>query len=73
MELNGFSILMFIFGLLVFAAGLYIYKGHNSELLIWKGRNPHATKHDLRVTGGWTMVASGIILIIGFIGLFLDI
>ena len=73
MNLNGFSILMFIFSVLVFLAGLYIYKGHNSELLIWKGRNPHATKQELKVTGGWTMFASGIILIIGIIGLFLDI
>lgn len=72
MELNGFSILMFIFGGLVFLAGLYVYKGHNSELLLWKGYNPHATKDELKVTGKWTMIVGGIIFIIGIIGLFFE-
>ena len=73
MELNGFSILMFIFGGLVILAGLYIYKGHNSELLIWKGRNPNATKAELKVTGKWTMIVGSIIFIIGIIGMFLEV
>jgi len=73
MELNGFSILMFIFGLLVILAGLYIYRGHNSEFLIWKGRNPHATKEELKVTGKWTMIAGSVIFIIGLIGLFFEV
>ena len=73
MNLNGFSILMFIFSFLTFLAGLYIYRGHNSELLIWKGHNKNATKKDLEVTGGWVMIVSGIILIIGIVGLFLDV
>lgn len=73
MELNGFSILMFIFGSLVFLAGLYIYKGHNSELLMWKGFNPNATKKDLKTTGGWIMIVSGIIFTIGILGIVLKI
>ncbi len=73
MKLNGLAILMFIFGGLVIMAGLYIYKGHNSELLIWKGRNPHATEEELKVTGKWTMIAGGIIIIIGIIGMFLEV
>ncbi len=73
MELDGFSIVIFILAFLVFWAGLYVYKGHNSELLLWKGYNKNATKQQLRVTGGWTMIASGIILIIGIIGMFLDV
>ncbi len=73
MELNGLSILMFIFCGLVFIAGLYIYRGHNSELLLWKGRNPNATKEELQVTGKWTMITSIVILMIGIISMFLDI
>ena len=73
MNLNGLSILMFIFSFLTFLAGLYIYTGHNSELLIWKGHNKNATKKDLRLSGGWVMIVSGVILIIGIVGLFLDV
>ena len=72
MELNGFSVLMFTFGGLVILAGLYVYRGHNSELLLWKGYNPHATKEELKVTGKWCMIAGGIIVIIGVIGMFFD-
>ena len=35
----GFSVLFFIFGFLIFLAGLYIYTGHKSELLLWKTHN----------------------------------
>lgn len=73
MELNGLSVLMYIFGGLVILAGLYIYKGHNSELLIWKGRNPNATKEELKVTGRWTMIVGIIIIVIGIVGMFLNI
>lgn len=73
MELNGFSILMFVFAFLVILAGIYIYTGHNSELLIWKGHKKNATKEELKVTGKWTIISGCIILIIGIIGMFLDI
>ena len=71
--MNGFSTLMLIFSILIIIAGLYIYTGHNSELLIWKGHNKNATKKDLELTGKWTMIAGLIPLALSIIGLFLDI
>ena len=71
--MNGFSVLMFIFGLFIFLAGLYVYKGHNNELLLWKGYNKNRTKRELKTIGKWLMIISLIIILIGFIGLFLDI
>ena len=69
----AFSILMFIFAFFLFLAGLYVYTGHNSEILLWTGYNKHATKEHLRQVGKWVMIVSLFILIIGIIGLFLDI
>lgn len=65
----GFSILMIIFGLLIFIAGLYIYKGHNSELLLWKGYNKNATKQELKTVGMWTMIASFVPFILAILGI----
>ena len=65
----GFSILMIIFGILIFLAGLYIYKGHNSELLLWKGYNKNATKQELKTTGMWTMIASLVPFILAILGI----
>ena len=64
----GFLILFLIFGGLVILAGLYIYTGHNNEILLWKGYNPNATKEELRKVGTWTMIAGAGIIVIGIIG-----
>lgn len=72
--MNGFSILMLIFGTLIFLAGLYLYTGHRSELLVWKG--PDVKKmpmEDLKKLGKWTMISSLVPFILAIIGLFLDI
>ena len=66
----GFSILMSIFGVLVILAGYYVYRGHNSELLLWRGYNPNRTKTELKVIGKWTMIVGLIIIIIAIIGYF---
>ena len=71
--MNGFSILFFIFALGVFLAGLYTYTGHKSEILLWKVYDKNPSKEKLKNIGKWTMISSGIILLIGIIGLFLDI
>ena len=65
----AFSIFMFIFGALIFIAGLYIYKGHNSEVLIWKGHNKNATKEELKNIGMWTMIASLVPFILAILGI----
>ena len=65
----GFSILMLIFSTLIFISGLYIYKGHNSELLIWKGHKKNASKKELENIGMWTMIASLVPFILAILGI----
>lgn len=65
----GFSILMIIFGALIFLAGLYTYMGHNSELLLWKGYKKNATKEELKNVGMWTMLASLVPFILAILGI----
>ena len=66
--MNGFSTFMFIFGFLLFAAGIYIYTGHNSELLIWKGYNKNATKEELKNIGKWVIIVGTIPIILAILG-----
>lgn len=70
--MNGFGTLMLIFGVLVILAGLYIYTGHNSELLIWKGYKKNATKEELKLTGKWTMIAGLIPIALSIASLFFN-
>ena len=66
----GFSILFFIFGFLIFLAGLYIYTGHKNEVLLWKTHNvDKLTKKDLKIIGKWTMLSSIIPIILAILGL----
>ncbi len=72
--MNGISILMFALGIGVFLAGLWLFTGHKSELLLWK--NPDASKlskAEVRNVGKWTMITSLVIVIIGVIFLFIEI
>ena len=71
--MNGLSILMFIFSLCLYLTGLYMYKGHKIEYLEWRVPYKNLTKAEWKNIGKWTMITSTIPLIIGIIGLFLDI
>ena len=71
--MNGFSCLMFIFSLASFLAGLYIYKGHDAKILLWKAHYQNLTKEELKNIGKWTMITSIIPAIVAIIGLFLNI
>ena len=64
-----FSIFMILFGILIFLAGLYIYKGHNSELLLWKGYNKNATREELKNTGMWVMISSLVPFVLAILGI----
>ena len=66
--MNVFSVFMFIFGFLLYAAGIYIYTGHNSELLIWKGYNKNATKEELKNIGKWVIIVGSIPIILAILG-----
>ncbi len=71
--MSGLSVLMFIFGLGIVLAGLYIYTGHRSELLLWKTHNvKRLTIEELKTIGKWTMISSIIPFIVALIGLFIE-
>ncbi len=72
--MNGVSILMFALGIGVFLAGLWLFTGHKSELLLWK--NPDASKlpmKEVKNVGKWTMISSAIPIAIAIIFLFIEI
>ena len=75
--MNGFAILMFVFSLLIFLAGLYLHtgrKGEFTELLIWKNPNANKmTKNQIKNVGKWTMIVALIPLLIGIIALIFGI
>lgn len=72
--MNGLSVLMFIFSFLILLAGIYIYTGHRSELLLWRTYHvDRLTINELRNIGKWTMITSIIPLIVGIIGFFIEV
>ena len=71
--MNGFSILFFIFGAVVFLIGLYAYTGHKLGIMTGRAAFQNLTKDEWKNIGKWTMVTSIVIFIIAIIGLFLDI
>ncbi len=72
--MNGFSCLMFIFALLIFIAGIYLYTGHKNELLLWKVHDiKKFTIEETKNVGKWTIIAGLVPLSLAIIELFLDI
>lgn len=72
--MSGFSILMFIFGLLVFLAGLYLYTGHKNELLLWRVHDiKKFTIEETIEVGKWTMISSIILFLLAIIGFLLGV
>lgn len=63
--MNGFGILMLILAAGVFLCGLYLYTGHNSDLLLWKAPMKNPSKEDLQYVGGITMFVTLCPLITG--------
>ena len=70
--MDEYAILMLVFGVLILLAGIYIYTGHNSHLLLWKGYNRHATKSYLRKVGSSTMIAALAPILSGFSAIFFE-
>ena len=72
--MNGLSILMIIFGALIFLAGVYIYTGHKNPVLLWKVYNLDTiSKEELQNIGKWTMISSIIPFLIALLGFFIEI
>ncbi len=71
--MNGFSILFFIFGGVVFLTGLYAYTGHKLGIMTGRAAFQNLSKDEWKNIGKWTIISSTIIFTIAIIGLFLDI
>ena len=72
--MNGFSILFFIFGIMILVAGLILYTGHKDEVLLWKVYDvKNLPKSELKNIGKWTMISSLIPFIIAIIGAIFNI
>ena len=56
--MSGFGILMLLLAAGIFACGMYLYTGHNSDLLLWKAPMKNPSKADLEYVGGITMFIS---------------
>ena len=68
----GFSILMTIFGVLIFLCGVYIYTGHRNEVLLWKVYDvKKLTNEELKKIGKWTMLSSLVPLLLALLGFIL--
>lgn len=70
--MNGFSMLMFIFGLCVFLTGLYMYTGHKIELLTGRPAFKNLSKKEWKNIGKYTILTSIIIFIIAALGYMLN-
>ncbi len=71
--MNGFSILMLIFGVCVLFIGLYMYKGHKVNYLSWRVPYKNLTKAEWINIGKWTMIVSLIPFVLAIVGLFFNI
>ncbi len=71
--MNGFSILMFIFGICVLLVGLYMFTGHKLKMIAWKAAYKNVDKNGWKNIGKWTMFSSVIIFIIAILALIFDI
>ena len=72
--MNGFSILFFIFGIMILVAGLILYTGHKDEVLLWKVYDvKKLPQSELKNIGKWTMISSIIPFIIAIIGVIFKI
>ena len=69
--MNGFSILMFIFGACTLLMGFYMYRGNKVIGLAWRAPYQHLDKNGWKNVGKWTMIVSIFIFILGIVGLFI--
>ena len=66
--MNGFSILMFIFGFCVLLVGLYMFTGHKLEIMTYRAAFKNLKKEEWINIGKWTMISSILIFAIAIIG-----
>ena len=66
--MNGFSVIMFTFGLCVLIVGFYMFTGHEISLLTGRVAFQNLKKGEWKNIGKWTMISSVIIFIIAIVG-----
>ena len=71
--MNGFSILMIIFGVCVLLVGIYMYTGHSLEIMTFRAAFRNLNKDQWKNIGKWTMISSIFIFIIAIIGFILNL
>ena len=71
--MNGFSIFMFIFGVVILLVGLYMFNGHKIEILTGRVAFKNLSKDEWKNIGKWTMIVSIIPIILAVLGLIFNI
>lgn len=67
--MNGFSVLMLIFGIAVLLCGLYMFKGHEIKSITWRAQYKNLSKEQWKKIGKWTMITAAVPFILAVIGL----
>ena len=67
--MNGFSVLMIIFGMCILLVGLYMYAGNELKIISWKAAFKGLNKSGWKNVGKWTMIASIVPLILAILGI----
>lgn len=67
--MNGFSTLMFIFGICIILVGLYMFTGHKLGILTERPAFKNLKKEEWKNIGKWTMIVSIIPIILAILGL----
>ena len=68
----GYGILMIIFGIGIFTCGMYLAKGHKSELLLWRSNVKNMTIEEVKYSGKVTMATAIAPIISGIVAFFYE-
>ena len=67
--MNGFSILMFIFGTCLLLIGFYMFRGHKVDILTARPAFKNLKKEEWQKIGKYTMIVSAFIFLLAIIGI----
>ncbi len=67
--MNGFSILMLIYGICILLVGLFMYGGNELKIISWKAAFKGLNKSGWKNVGKWTMIVSLIPFILAILGI----
>ena len=71
--MSSFGIFFIIFGVCVLLTGLYAFTGHKIGILTERPAFKNLTISEWKNIGKWTMITSLFIILIGIIGIILNI